>query len=54
MLSLTPPSYANAAIGPALTIIKMVYPEAFTGTKNASLVSSMGFAGAVIGQLCAF
>jgi len=46
------PRYANAAIGPASTIIKKyIYPEAFKGTQNASLISSMAFAGIIIGQL---
>ena len=49
------PRYANAAIGPASTIIKKyIYPAAFKGAKgkqNASLISSMAFAGIIIGQL---
>ncbi|KAL7421317.1 glycerophosphoinositol permease [Cryptotrichosporon argae] len=46
--------YANAAIGPAGQIIKgYLYPDYFVGDKtiNASLLSSMAFAGIVIGQL---
>ncbi|GFZ45318.1 Probable metabolite transport protein [Saitozyma sp. JCM 24511] len=45
--------YANAAIGPAETILKTyIYPEAFAApSQNSSLVSSMGFAGMVLGQL---
>jgi hypothetical protein len=51
---LTVRSYANAAIGPAETILKTyIYPEAFAApSQNSSLVSSMGFAGMVLGQLC--
>jgi hypothetical protein len=45
--------YANASIGPAGTIIKTyIYPQAFPkGSQNASLLSSMAFAGIIIGQL---
>lgn len=52
--ALTVRSYANAAIGPAETILKTyIYPEAFAApSQNSSLVSSMGFAGMVLGQLC--
>lgn len=49
------PRYANAAIGPVGTIIKTyIYPEVFVGKKgktNSSLLSSMSFAGIVVGQL---
>ena len=48
--------YANAAIGPVNAILKgYIYPEAFKGakgTQNSSLISSMAFAGIIIGQLC--
>jgi len=45
--------YANAAIGPAGTIIKSyIYPEKFPkGNQNGPLISSMAFAGIIIGQL---
>lgn len=45
--------YANAAIGPVNAILKgYIYPEAFEGTQNGALISSMAFAGIIIGQLC--
>jgi hypothetical protein len=45
--------YANAAIGPVNAILKgYIYPEAFVGTQNGALISSMAFAGIIIGQLC--
>jgi hypothetical protein len=48
--------YANAAIGPVNAILKgYIYPDAFKGakgTQNSSLISSMAFAGIIIGQLC--
>ncbi|EIW73646.1 hypothetical protein TREMEDRAFT_42464 [Tremella mesenterica DSM 1558] len=45
--------YANASIGPVLHIIRTyIYPDSFkSGSQNASLVSSMAFAGIIIGQL---
>jgi hypothetical protein len=46
--------YANAAIGPVNAIIKgYIYPELFQeGSQNGPLISSMAFAGIIIGQLC--
>ena len=48
--------YANAAIGPVNAILKgYIYPDAFMGPRgktNGSLISSMAFAGIIIGQLC--
>lgn len=45
--------YANAAIGPVNAILKgYIYPDAFEGTQNGALISSMAFAGIIIGQLC--
>jgi hypothetical protein len=44
--------YANAAIGPVNAILKgYIYPDAFVGTQNGALISSMAFAGIIIGQL---
>ena len=47
--------YANAVIGPVGTILRgYIYPEYFateTGLTYSSLISSMAFAGIIIGQL---
>lgn len=44
--------YANASIGPVNTILQnYIYPDAFEGTQNGALISSMAFAGTIIGQL---
>ncbi|ORY31398.1 phospholipid transporter [Naematelia encephala] len=51
--SLFSDGYANAAIGPAGSIIKTyIYPDKFLkGSQNGSLLSSMAFAGIIVGQL---
>lgn len=47
-------SYANAGIGPVGYIVKKyIYPEVFTADPNKGpLLSALGFAGQVLGQLC--
>lgn len=43
--------YANAAIGPANTMLGILYPGLMKKRHNKELVGAMGFAGMVVGQL---
>ncbi|KAK5107556.1 hypothetical protein LTR62_001044 [Meristemomyces frigidus] len=43
--------YLQAVIGPVNTILKTLYPEAYAGSRAAQNVSSIAFAGTVLGQL---
>jgi hypothetical protein len=43
--------YLQAVIGPVNTILQILYPDTYANSRSVSNVTSIAFAGTVVGQL---